>query len=171
MFVRLFFPKTTFVCFLKCLSVRFFSKLHFAVFGNVCPFIFHQTALAFLFFNVCPFVLINIRSSIYQNCIFFFFEMFVRLFFPKTTFVCFSKCLSVCFSFKLYVAGCNVCPFVFLLTAFAFFFEKFVDSFFEARLLKTACCFFFLKCLSVCFFLKLHLSVFQNFCRLVYIHI
>jgi len=49
-------------------------------------------------------------------------------------------------------------------TAFVCFFEKFADSFFEARLLKTACCFFFLKCLSVCFFLKLHLSVFQNFC-------
>jgi hypothetical protein len=97
MFVRLFFPKTTFVCFLKCLSVRFFSKLHFAVFGNVCAFIFHQTAFAFLFFNVCPFVLIFIRSLIYQNCNFFFL-----------------KCLSVYFFLKLHLSVFrNVCPFVF----------------------------------------------------------
>ena len=80
--------------------------------------------------------------------------MFVRSFFLQTAFCCFWKCLSICFSFKLYVAGCNVCPFVFLLTAFAFFFEKFVDSFFEARLLKTACCLFFFEMFVPLFFPK-----------------
>ena len=54
----------------------------------------------------------------------FFFEMIVRLFFAKTTFVSFSEML-------------NVCPFVFLQTAFAVF-EMFIRSFF----LQTAFAFF-----------------------------
>ena len=63
MFVCLFFPQTTcvHVCFSKCLSILFFSKLHahLAVFRNVCPFVFSP------------------------NCILLFFKMFVRSFFSK----------------------------------------------------------------------------------------
>ena len=141
----LIFPKTTFVCFLKCLSVRFspncicflkfvhsffearflkiafcfflkclpvcfFSKMYFAVFGNVCLFVVHQTAFAFFFKclsfrflnskldfsklnfaffrNVCPFVLS-------PKCILMFFKMFVRSFFSKLHLLFFLKSLSI----------------------------------------------------------------------------
>ena len=58
-----------------------------------------------------------------------FFEFEAR--FLKTEFCFFSKCLSVRFISKMHFdVFQNVCPFVFLQTAFAFFFEKFVHSFF-----------------------------------------
>ena len=58
-----------------------------------------------------------------------FFEFEAR--FLKTEFCFLSKCLSVRFISKMHFdVFQNVCPFVFLQTAFAFFFEKFVHSFF-----------------------------------------
>ena len=72
------------------LPVHFFSKQHFAVFRNVCPFVFHQTWI-FFFFKCLSILFLKLNFS---KLHFVFFEMFVRLFFPKTTFVCISKFLS-----------------------------------------------------------------------------
>ena len=81
-FVHLFFPKTTFVCFSKCLSVRFFSKLHFAVFRNVVRSFFYKLHLLFLKCLSIHFLKLDFSKLHFA----FFFEMFVHLSFPKTTF-------------------------------------------------------------------------------------
>ena len=86
MFVCLFFPQTTceHVCFSKCLSILFFSKLHahLSVFRNVCPFVFSP------------------------NCILLFLEMFVRSFFSKLHLLFFEKIVHLFFlkslSFSLF---------------------------------------------------------------------
>ena len=127
------FLKTEFCFFSKCLSVRFISKMHFDVFQNVCPFVFLQTAFAFFlkslsirsFWKVCHLVYSFIKYFLPKSYlkrvveqkanVLSSFEFIAR--FLKTEFCFFSTVLR------------NVCPFVFLQTAFAFF-EKIVHSFF-----------------------------------------